>query len=407
MEEGGYVVIVHPCTDTYREYTLKDISDYYRPLALITNREVSWENRYVGHVMHVKEYGYEELKGAIELFEKTHPVAGIITYFEDITDVTARVASRLGYRGISERAALAVRDKYVMRQRLRECGVPVPDFRLVRKLSEAEDFVAKNGYPVVLKPAHGSASIGVVKACDPTELEDYFSHVYEISINEYGFGALLVEEYVGGLEVSVESVVYDGEVHVVMVTDKEKGEEPFFIETGHTVPSQLSEEILSQIREATVEANKQLGVENGITHTEIKWTPETGPKIIEIGGRLAGDFIPLIVYRATGINLNRALTDVCLGREPELRQKEESCCAVRFMLPKDSGILLGYERSEEVLKREGIERWAFWGTIGNRVMKPPHKYTNRIGYYIVKEKNYSALKEKLERIEKAVKVEIL
>jgi 5-(carboxyamino)imidazole ribonucleotide synthase len=52
-------------------------------------------------------------------------------------------------------ALLYAQDKLVMRQRLRELGVPVPAFAPVRAVADVTEFADEHGWPVVLKAVHG------------------------------------------------------------------------------------------------------------------------------------------------------------------------------------------------------------------------------------------------------------
>ncbi|MCL6591375.1 MAG: ATP-grasp domain-containing protein [Firmicutes bacterium] len=407
MPEDGYIFIINPCDEMYRRYILEDISNYYSRLALITTKEISWEANYVKNAFIIKEYNEANIIEVIQNFKIFHPVSGILTYSEKLTNIVGNVADYFGFRGVSKDAAQSIRNKFIMRQKFKENSAPTPDFQLIRSTVEASEFIKKNGFPVVIKPTLGGSSEAVVKINDYAELERYFTHVYDLSFSKFGYSGILIEEYIEGIEVSVEAAVNNGEVHIIMVTDKEKGAEPFFLETGHIVPSQLPEEIKNVIRETAIKGIKALKIQNGITHTEIKWSKEKGPYVIEIGGRLGGDFIPHIVNLATGINLNTVLIDIILGRELKIEQTENNFCAVRFICPKTTGIFLGFGNTEKVLQKENAVSWKLKGTMGNKILLPPEEYQTRLGYYILKEKSYPLLAEKLDRITKNIELEIL
>ncbi|MCC5335134.1 ATP-grasp domain-containing protein, partial [Staphylococcus aureus] len=70
-----------------------------------------------------------------------------------------------------------------------------------------------------------------------------------------------------------------------------------FRESGYIIPTSLEQEKVSEIESVATEALKALGVNNIVTHTEIKFTSE-GPKIIEINGRPGGT-VPFRLKNAT------------------------------------------------------------------------------------------------------------
>lgn len=131
---------------------------------------------------------------------------------------------------------------------------------------------------VIVKPADNSGSRGVdlLKNNDAESLKNAFEYSKSFSRT----GESVVEEYIEGSEVSVETMSIDGECHVIQITDKITTGVPYFVEMGHSQPSMLSEKIKGEIAEVAKAANKALGISNGPSHTEIKVTKD-GPKIVE------------------------------------------------------------------------------------------------------------------------------
>ena len=59
---------------------------------------------------------------------------------------------------------------------------------------------------------------------------------------------------------------------------------------GHIQPAELDEKQKADISDVVKRAIDALGLDNCAAHTELMMT-KTGPKIIEIGARLGGDYI--------------------------------------------------------------------------------------------------------------------
>ncbi|WP_433797575.1 ATP-grasp domain-containing protein [Actinoplanes sp. CA-252034] len=102
-----------------------------------------------------------------------------------------------------------------------------------------------------------------------------------------------------------------GEVRHVEVTGKFPLAPPLR-ETGYVVPSTLGDDCRDEVLALTGAALAALGVRHGITHTEVKLTPD-GPRIIEVNGRLGG-YVGDLVRRARGFDLVRAALTIALGR---------------------------------------------------------------------------------------------
>jgi hypothetical protein len=107
---------------------------------------------------------------------------------------------------------------------------------------------------------------------------------------------------------------------------------PFFEETGHLVdagdPLLRDEELLRVL----AGAHRVLGIEDGITHTEVRLTAR-GPVIIEVNGRLGGDLIPLLGKTATGIDPGSVLFDVATGQRPDVTPTRSGVAGIRFGYP--------------------------------------------------------------------------
>lgn len=262
---------------------------------------------------------------------KRHHIDGIMTLASDMPMQSVAVVSReLGLIGISEDTALKATNKAFMRDALKENGVPVPLYYRVKgkdAFRTAVNKVRENGYRCIVKPADNSGSRGVDLLSQNSDLDIAYDYTFSYSRG----GEIVVEEYMEGPEVSVETLAVDGDVYVIQITDKLTTGAPFFVEMGHNQPSLLSAEIQKRIRDVAIAANKAVGIQNGPSHTEIKITRE-GPKIVELGARLGGDCITThLVPLSTGVNMVECSIRIALGEKPDLEPKWSKGAAIRYL----------------------------------------------------------------------------
>ena len=165
---------------------------------------------------------------------------------DDTAVVAAAIATRLKLRGNPERAALAVRDKYLQRSALAAAGVRVPGFSLHTLGEDAKDVGAVTRYPCVTKPLRLAASRGVIRADDPRAFVAAQARLAAILAQPDIAGCgewaeqYLVEDFVGGPEVALEGLVIAGRLNVLAIFDKpDPLEGPFFEETIYVTPSRL------------------------------------------------------------------------------------------------------------------------------------------------------------------------
>ena len=162
-------------------------------------------------------------------------LAGIVTSSEYFVAVTARAAARLGLPGADPAAVERCRDKRRQRLALRGAGVAVPAGASASSPAEAAEVAGAIGFPVVLKPADGTGSRGVRLCCDPAEVRHHAAGLLATRHDERGqptIPAVLVEEYVTGAEVSVETFGTE----IVGITAKHLGRLPSFVEVRPRFP---------------------------------------------------------------------------------------------------------------------------------------------------------------------------
>lgn len=316
---------------------------------------------------------------------KRNQINGIMTVASDMPmQSVAVVSSEMGLVGVSEETALKATNKAFMRDALKERGVPIPlYFRVNGKdaFINAVKEVWKAGYKCIVKPADNSGSRGVDLLKDDTDLND----AYDYSVKYSRSGEIVVEEYMDGPEVSVETIAINGNVHVIQITDKLTTGAPYFVEMGHSQPSQLRIETKKKIAQIAIDANKAIGIENGPSHTEIKVTKD-GPKIVELGARLGGDCITThLVPLSTGIDMVEACIRISLGENPDLEPKWNKGAAIRY-LKTETGIVTKINGIEEAERIAGIKQVSIVHGVGEQISEIKSS-VDRVGFVIAQAKN--------------------
>lgn len=313
---------------------------------------------------------------------KENAIDGIMTLASDMPMQTvALVAEELGLVGVSKETALKATNKAFMRDALQDCNVHIPLYHRVNDYQgflEAVNDIVGRGYKCIVKPADNSGSRGVdlLKSQTPENLQK----AYDYSKTFSRTGELVVEEYMEGSEVSVETLSINGICHVIQITDKITTGAPYFVEMGHSQPSMLSEKIKEEIAEVAKAANKALGIMDGPSHTEIKVTKD-GPKIVELGARLGGDNITThLVPLSTGVNMVECCIKIALGEAPDLTVKCNKAAAIRYF-KTSCGIvknIIGIHDAELV---PGVKQVSIVHGVGEE-LKEIKSSTDRAGFVI-------------------------
>lgn len=258
-------------------------------------------------------------------------IDGITTIASDVAVLTVNyVAEHLGLIGNPDGYSTVVTNKYEMRKCFAENNVPSPRFTI----ADINDAYNITGFcfPLIVKPTDRSGSRGVEKVLDPVQLDKAIARAQSESFTH----AAIIEEYVTGCEVSVESISYEGKHHVLQITDKVTTGAPYFVELEHHQPSSLPLDVQARIRCIVVNALDALHIRYGASHSELKITDAGDIRVIEIGARMGGDFIGSnLVQLSTGYDFLEATIKVAMG-EFEVPQIKESNYSGVYFLSKET-----------------------------------------------------------------------
>lgn len=254
-------------------------------------------------------------------------IDGITTIASDTAVVTVNyVASRMGLLSNPDEYSEVTTNKYKMRQCFMENAVPSPKFTLASDDNHYQ--ITSFKFPLIVKPTDRSGSRGVEKVLDPVQLEEAIIRAQNESFEHRA----IIEEFVTGREISVESISNEGIHHILQITDKVTTGAPFFVELEHHQPSSLPEDVKSRVREIVLHALDALHIQYGASHSELKITEDGDIRVIEIGARMGGDFIGSdLVQLSTGYDFLKGVIEVALGDYHEPQITEHSYSGVYFL----------------------------------------------------------------------------
>lgn len=282
------------------------IADYFYPISIVEKEEILEKCQEIG-------------------------VDGICSIASDLAAITVNyVADKMDLVGNSLECTEKSTNKSLMRRCFEENGDPSPKSI---KVSCVEDLANVDlQYPVIVKPVDRSGSRGITKLSDEKGLATAIENAMEQGFEK----AALVEEFAEGQEYSVEYISWKGKHEFLAMTKKYTTGSPHFIETGHLQPAPISEDLLKKVKCVVEHALCSLGIEYGASHSEIKIDENGTIKIIEIGGRMGGDFIgSTLVELSTGFDFVDAVIDVAMGLQPDVSKKHERQAAVRFIFSEE------------------------------------------------------------------------
>ena len=329
-----------------------------------------------------------DIKLVVSTLDKEEVLRQAIIYQPDVvltstSDGPVRTAAyvneKLGKKpDLSYEDSLCATIKSNMRDRLKEFGLPIPEYYVTHNFEEFEQAVNElNGYAIV-KPADNAGSRGVVLL--ENEALKKRKEIYEYSKANSKNGIVMVEEFMSGPEVSVESMTVNGKTTVITITDKITTKPPFFVEIGHCEPSELPKDVKDKIIEITKKAAKAIGFINCPSHTEMKITNK-GPKIVELAARLGGDFITSkLVPLSTGVDLVGNSIVLATGGTVELEKKWDQGAAICF-IQGHAGTIKEITIDPDIYDLPGVEEVVLYKKTGDTI-HDTESSNDRLGHVV-------------------------
>ncbi|MFB1485118.1 ATP-grasp domain-containing protein [Corallococcus sp. RDP092CA] len=344
------------------------------------NKKKHFREAFLPYVEHVVLTDYEHVENLVAIARGLHqlfPLDGVISLTEASLLPTAYVCEALGLRGNTVESVRRLKDKVSMRRRLDEVGLSPVVARVGERIEDIHAFVAEHGLPFVMKPTDAAGSLGIFKIFKPSQIAPAWEAFQQLALPRF-----LLEEFLDGPEISVETLSFHGRHVMVTATDKLITEDTC-VEIGHAVPAPLDagtrEEVYALVR-AFLDA---MGLKEGPAHTELKLTKK-GPRIVEGHNRNPGGRVTELVTLACGVDIkSTALAWACGMGEPlaELPAPKGGA-AIRHVQPIP-GTVREISGIEALKQEEGFVDVRVLVKVGGRV-NPMRSGEDRIGHVIAR-----------------------
>jgi hypothetical protein len=247
--------------------------------------------------------------------------------------LAAIAGKRLGLPGPTPEALVACQHKPTCRE-LQQSVVPeaTPRYELL-------DGAPALAPPYFVKPVVGRLSQLARRIDSPAELArlperdpyvDGYARIAELAgFPRERFRGYVAEELLEGDEVTLEGYVYEGRVVVLGMTDSVKypGTNSF---ERFEYPSRFAER-LDEMAGLTRRLLPALGFDGGFFNVEFFVSERRGVKIIEVNGRIASQFAPL-VHALHGRSTYDVMFALACGEDPGWKEREPEGVAVSYVL---------------------------------------------------------------------------
>lgn len=275
----------------------------------------SWEDgavcKDICHEFHAISITEKELILAVC---KKLKIDAILSISSDVAVTTVNyIAHKLGLIGNSIECSQLSTNKVLMRNKFYRSGIRIPAYIKMDSLDSLNE-TSNLQFPLIVKPVDRSGSKGITVVHNEKKLKKAVSY----ALKESFVSCAIVEEFIIGEEISVESISNNGNHEIITFTDKITSGFPHYVELEHHQPSKfLNSKIKNLIKNIVYKGLNSLNIEFGASHSELIITKENKIYLTEIGARMGGDFIGSnLVYLSTGYDYLKSVINLSLRLEP-------------------------------------------------------------------------------------------
>ncbi|WP_229075210.1 acetyl-CoA carboxylase biotin carboxylase subunit family protein [Actinoplanes sp. DH11] len=245
----------------------------------------------------------------------------ILAGFERYVDSCYRVAAAFGCAPAGQSPAFAAPYKRDQRAAMTTSAARVrqPRHATMDSLDGLEAAAADMTFPVVVKPDNAGGGLGIVLVSDVGDLAEARRTLGGLANYDGGaFTGWMVEEFVPGVEVSVQAIARDGTADILSTCEKLTYTEPVgglatFREAGHIAfPGSAVDTVTRQFVQDCIDA---VGYRQGPFHVDmIRGNGQL--HLLEMGFRLSGMRVVELVTRVSGRDWGDESIAAHLGETP-------------------------------------------------------------------------------------------
>jgi biotin carboxylase len=270
---------------------------------------------------------------------RARAVDGVFGSSDASAHLAVHLAQRLGLPGPTPDAFMRCHDKLESRHLQREAVPDATPLFFALDPSDAIPDPLPLPFPLFVKPVSAHLSQLAFRVDDRDELEaalrsarEQLDRVaaFDEELEGRSFHLMLVEELLDGRLVTFEGFMHDGSMTPVGITDSVMHPNGIsFVRFDY--PSALPPELADRLAEIAGVLMQALGFDDSLFNIEFFVSADGTAKIVEVNGRMASQFAPL-VRAVHGMSTYRIQLELATGGHPTLPAAHRSVVASSFVL---------------------------------------------------------------------------
>lgn len=326
-----------------------------------------------------------------------HRVVGIL---EAMMVQLAQAREHHGVVGTSVRTATLFREKAMMKDALREAGLPVARHKLLTSEADARAFAEEVGFPMVLKPPAGVGGKSTFRVSDAAALRRAVE-----GMRASAASPVLAEEMLRGREHSFETITLGGVPRVGSFASYFPGplevlENPW-IQWACVLPREIDSPLHDRARQMGEAAIRALGLEDGMSHMEWFEKSDGTLAIGEIAQRPPGPQLCQMTGLVHDIDIYRSWARAVIDGELDAPWDRKYAAGCAFIRGMGHGRVAGVTGVHET--HEAVGRWIVEAKLP-AIGTPKNDSYEGEGYIVVRHESTAKVQEMIRTIVETIKV---
>lgn len=294
---------------------------------------------------------------AVYSLAKKCNVDGIMTFNSDPAAATAAYVSEIlglsssGYNAVS---IMSEKDKF--RQFLYDNGFNTPRFNRYTSFNELWEDKFSFQWPIIIKPVDSSGSKGVSVVFNENQMSSCFEEAMSFSRSK----RVIVEEFIEseGAQIHGNAFVKNGKIEFIYLGDHHfDAKINNLLPISTTWPSVRKTAEIKAVEKEVQRFITAIGYKQGGIDIEARISAKDGKiYLIEVGARNGGDYVPIVIQKASGFNFIDAWIDCVLEETTEHNKVCKSGFFCYIVIHAKHSGLLKEIRISPALQKRIIER---------------------------------------------------
>ena len=290
------------------------------------------------------------------------------------------VCEKMNLPGLDANAAKLSNNKLLMKEAFEKYNVSTAKYKLIHSEEELLDSIDEFTFPVIIKAVdlQGSRGINIIRT------KEKLLDGYRDTMSETGKDVCLVEEFIEGYDLSVNSFVVNEKCLFILLCGDITYIAKTGIPVGHYAPANKNDDLLCQAEEESKKAIKALGLNNCAVNIDFV-VRNNKLYVIELTGRIGANCLPELTSIYYGVDIYKMIVETAMGIDVSAyfieNKKEPTPCYAKMLISEESGSLKEIINSNE--ENDNIYEITYFVEPGDKV----NKFTNSkdcIGQVIVK-----------------------